>query len=135
MKTQARQRGKQRRGLVATEFAITLPIVLMFFFAAFEICRFSMLTHTVENAAYEGARAGVVPGATAADVEQEARNVLQTLGINDALVQVEPTAIDSDTTQVQVAITVPFGTNSFVPAKFFQGAQVQRQLTMRREGQ
>ena len=128
-----RKRLANRSGVVATEFAITLPIVLLFFFAAFEVCRFSMLVHTVDNAVYEGARRGVIPGATAAECRAEAQQILATLGIRSANISVSPANITASTPQITVDITVPFGENSFVPAHFFQGAAVQRSLTMIRE--
>lgn len=119
---------------MVVEFAITLPIVLLFFFAAFEFCRFAMLNHTVDNAVYEASRRGIVPGATAAQVETTARNILSTLGINSATVTVTPNNIVKTTPEVTVAIVVPFNQNSFAPTRFFTGATVQRSLTMQREG-
>ena len=57
-----------RRGAAAVEFAMTAGLAFFFFFAALEFCRVSMMRHTVQNALYEGARIGIVPGATASDV-------------------------------------------------------------------
>ena len=129
-----RRRAKQRRGVVATEFAITLPVLLLFFFAAFEVARFSMLIHTVENAAYEGARTGIIPGASATNVEAEAARILGTLGVRNATITITPSTIEDDTESVTVDIRVPFGPNSFAPSILFGDAVVQRDLTMIREG-
>ena len=127
------KRIRNRSGVVATEFAITLPIVLLFFFAAFEVCRFSMIVHTVDNAVYEGARRGIIPGATSGQCRNEARRILGALGVRNATVVVTPGTIETETPRVTVDITVPFGQNSFVPLNFFDGMAVRRSLTMTRE--
>jgi hypothetical protein len=113
---------------------MTLPCVLLFFFAAFEFCRFSMLSHTVDNAVYEATRRGIISGATAADVEATGRQLLATLGIRAASFTVTPGAITRETPQLTVEIAVPYNENSFVPPRFFNGAEIRRSLTMVREG-
>lgn len=123
-----------RSGAVVTEFALTLPLILMFFFAAFEVCRFSMISHTIENAAYEGARCGVIPGATSDQVRREAAGILEAVGIRQADIRVTPSNILPTTDSITVDIRVPFAENSFAPPQFFQGATISRSLTMTREG-
>jgi len=129
-----KQRQEMRRGTVVTEFALTLPCVLLFFLAAFEFCRFFMLSHTVDNAVYEATRRGIISGATAADVEATGRQLLATLGIRAADVTITPRAINRDTPELTVEIVVPYNDNSFVPPRFFDGVEIRRQLTMAREG-
>lgn len=123
-----------RRGTVVTEFALTLPCVLLFFFAAFEFCRFFMLSHTVDNAVYEATRRGIISGATAAEVERTGRQLLATLGVRSADVTITPRAINRDTPELTVEIVVPYNENSFVPPRFFNGVEIRRELTMAREG-
>lgn len=128
-----RNTAKHRRGTVLTEYALTFPIVMLFFFASFEFCRFSMLSHTVDNAVYEAARRGIIPGATTAQLDAEARQILGTLGVRDATIDVAPAAIDESTPAVTVTVSVPFDANSFAPTRFLRGSTVRRTLTMRRE--
>ena len=127
------QKQTKKRGATAVEFALTFPIVIAFFFAAFEICRFSMLSHTVENAVFEAARRGIVPGATSDDCRAEAQRILGTLSLRNASIRVTPEQITRNTDQVTVSIEVPYAGNAFVPIRLFNGARVQRQLTMVRE--
>lgn len=127
------QKQIKKRGATAVEFALTLPIVLAFFFAAFEVCRFSMLTQTVENAVFEAARRGIVPGATSNDCRIEAQRILGTLALRNASIRVSPDQITRNTERVTVTIDVPYAGNAFVPVHYFSGARVQRQLTMVRE--
>ena len=129
-----KKRANERRGAAMVEFAIVAPIVFLLFFAAFEFCRANMIRHTVDNAVYEAARVGIVPGATAAEAQQEAQRILTTIGIVDFSIQVTPGVIDEDTEQVTVRVQVPFDGNSFIPNSFLNGKSVDRELTMVREG-
>jgi Flp pilus assembly protein TadG len=56
-----------RRGATAVEFALTAPIFFVFLLSAFEFGWLNVIRHTADNAAYEAARAAIVPGATVAD--------------------------------------------------------------------
>lgn len=123
-----------RRGATAVEFAITAPVVFLFFFAAFEFCRVAMIRHTADNAVYEAARLAIVPGGTAAEATAEAERVLATVGATDFAITVTPNVIEKSTPEVTVRIRVPLDQNSFVPVKYFAGETVERELTMRREG-
>ncbi len=79
-----------RKGATTVEFAITCSFAFFFFFAALEFSRVAMYRHTVENALYEGARAGIVPGATADKVRNKTRELLAIAGITDATIDVTP---------------------------------------------
>jgi len=123
-----------RRGAAAVEFALTAGLAFFFFFAALEFCRVAMIRHTVENALYEGARAGIVPGATAANVTNRAQQILGTLGLRNVTIQVTPNPIVDTTQNVSIRIQVPLNRNLFGPAKFFSGQTVDRTFQMQREG-
>ncbi len=123
----------KRKGAALVEFAIVVPVLFLFFFAAFEFCRAAMIRHTADNAVYEAARTGVVPGATAEEVQAKALLIMNSLGVVDVAVEVTPSVIVKETPEVTVRIEVPLATNSFVPVRYFPGS-ISRQLTMRREG-
>jgi Flp pilus assembly protein TadG len=118
---------------VVVEFAICAPILFMFFFAALEFSRVNMIRQTIENATYEGSRRGIVPGATAADCQNAAQLVLNTVSANGATIDVTPTVITPSTTEVTVSISVPVGSNSWVAPVFFAGKTLSNEMTMRRE--
>lgn len=126
-------RAKKRKGAAMVEFAIVAPLVFFFFFAAFEFCRVAMIRHTVDNAVYEGCRAGIVPGATTADARGQADTILNTLGLNDATVTVNPATIDNRTPEITVSVDVSLDANSLVPPQFTGGSVISRTLTMKRE--
>jgi len=125
---------KQRRGAVMVEMAITSGLVFFFFFAALEFCRVSMIRHTVENALYESARQGIVPGASSTDMQSTARRVLSRIGISGATIDVSPTNIQNSTPEVSVRIRLPLDRGLFAPALFFVGKSLDRTLAMQREG-
>ncbi|MCM2373497.1 TadE/TadG family type IV pilus assembly protein [Aporhodopirellula aestuarii] len=131
--TSASRRAK-RTGAVAVEFAVVAPLLFMFFFAGFEFCRVAMIRHTVDNAVYEGARRGIVPGGTNGEVRTEAERVLSTIGLRNFSLSVTPAVFDDETDEITVRLTVPLDVNTFVPAQYFVGKEIQRELTMRREG-
>lgn len=89
----------------------------------------------MENAAYEGARKGITPGATAQECEAMARAVLGTIGVDDASVQVTPLAIEPDTPRVTVTITVEADQYGFGTAIFLQDRVLRRSCTLTREQQ
>ena len=125
---------QQRLGAVAVEMAVTTGLAFFFFFAALEFCRVSMMRHTVEHALYEGARKGIVPGATAAEVQAKAQGILRTIGIRSAIIDVTPTTISSSTPEISVRVRMPLDQNLFAPAFFFRGRAMDRTIVMQREG-
>ncbi len=122
---------RRRRGAVTVETAVTIGIAILFFFASMEFCRVGMIRHTVQNALYEGARTGTLPGATSQEVIQRCNQILATIALRNATVTVNPTNITSSTKNVTVSIRVPVVQNLFSPAIFFQNKIIDDSLTMR----
>jgi len=58
--TQVRSAATSEAGVTATELAIVLPILLLMFFGIVEFGHGFYIQHAINNAAREGARAGVV---------------------------------------------------------------------------
>ena len=94
----------------------------------------NMVRHTVDIAAYEGARRGIVPGATAADVERRVLDVLSQVSVGDAQVTISPATIDRLTPQVTVTVEAPMDRNGFVSARLLTSMLVASQSTLAREG-
>jgi len=127
------RRRRSRLGAVVVEFAICSSLLFLFFFAALEFGRVNMIRQTVENAVYEGARRGIVPGATVADCRTAAQVALNAISVNDAEVTVTPAVITKDTSEVRVAIRVPVNSNSWVTPFFFRDRIIAGSMTLRRE--
>lgn len=125
---------KKRTGAVTVELALTAGLAFMFFFASLEFCRVSMIRHTTEHALYEGARRGIVPGATATEVQSEVQSVLRTIGISGATISVTPSTITNSTRDITVRVQLPLDRGLFAPALFFQGKVLDKSIVMQREG-
>lgn len=93
------------------EFALTAPILFTLLFGCYELSRAYMIMHTVESSCYEGARVGIVPGATASEVEDSVNQVLATVGIQNADISVTPSNLDNITDTVAVTVEVDFEDN------------------------
>ncbi len=124
---------RARRGTTTVEFSVCLPLVLLLFFGAFEFSRVNMLRHTLSEAAYEGARRGIVPGATADDVRTVTTNVLSSAFASSYTISVAPETISSDAPDVTVSIALPVAANSWVSSFFFADSTLTRSCTLRRE--
>ena len=112
---------RKHRGAVAVEMAITLPILFIFLFAALEFCGMNNLRHTADNAAYEGARKGILPGATAVDVTNEAQRIMTAIGAQNVTVSVTPAVLTEDTPELEVLVNVPIAGNGWIAPIYFRG--------------
>ncbi len=122
-----------RAGAALVEFAICVPVVFVLFFASFDICRFSMITHAAEQAAFEGARRGSIPGATAAEAKQAAQDELDKLSLKNATITVTPDPVRNSTEEVTVKVRLSLEANSWVPTKVLTGGYIDRTSTLTRE--
>jgi Flp pilus assembly protein TadG len=124
---------RRRRGATAVEFAITAPILFLLFFGALEFSRANMLKHTVNQAAYEGARAGMVPGATEDKVTDATDAIMNAASAFHYTVDVDPSTITQDTEEVTVRVDASMDENSWLGALFFSGQTFSGSCTLKRE--
>ena len=124
----------KRRGAVTVEMAIAIPILFLFVFASLEFCGMNNLRHTIDNAAYEGARRGIVPGATTADVITEVNQILAIVNAQNVTVDVVPATITDETEELTVTVRVPVRGNGWTgPLIFNAGAVLEGECRMLRE--
>lgn len=98
----------KRLGALTVEFALVLPILLLCLFAFYEISRASMIQHATQAAAYEGARAGIVPGATEDQIREQVEFVLSSVGVQDFTLDVEQNRPEGSLLRVRVRVDVPY---------------------------
>ncbi|MEZ6055651.1 MAG: pilus assembly protein [Planctomycetaceae bacterium] len=122
-----------RRGAITVEFALVLPLLLLFTFAAVEFSRINMIVNTMENACYEAARRGIIPGGTTQTVREKANSIMRAIGAAETVVTVTPTNIVSGTTEVTVTIDLPLDQNAWVIGAFSSGKVLTRTCTLARE--
>ncbi len=92
-----------------------------------------MITHTAEQAAYEGARRGTIPGANAAVAQQFAEAELDRIGLQQAVVTVIPSEISSTTEEVTVQVRIPMNANGWITPSVLKDAYITRSCTLSRE--
>lgn len=125
------KRQHKRRGALTVEFALTAPIFFLVVFAGIEFARIHMIQNAMENAAFEGARRGIVPGATATDCELVTTNQIEIIGLNDVTVTVDPAIIDATAESVTVEVQVPItAANGFGLSGFMSGKTMSKSVTM-----
>lgn len=124
---------QHRRGATAVEFAIVAPLLFLMFFAAIEFSRANMLRHSVNQAAYEGARRGMVPGASVADIEVEVGRIMEAATAFEYSVSVDPSTITNKTEQVTVQVDAGMDDNSWLGALFLSGESFSGACTLKRE--
>ena len=127
------KRKATRRGVTAVEFAMVVPVLLFFIFASMEFSRANMLRNMCENAAMQGARTGMLPGATAQNCIDSANEMLDIMGITDATVVVDPPSIDPLTEDVAVTVNIPLTENSLPMSRFVLGESLQQTVKFPRE--
>lgn len=123
----------RRKGALTVEFAITAGLLFFIVFAALEFSRINMLQNTAGIAAYQGARRGLVPGATREKVEQIANKWLDDIGTKDAVITIVPEVITDETPEVSVAVEIPLQANAWTAPIFRPGMIIRSECTLRRE--
>jgi Flp pilus assembly protein TadG len=124
---------RSRRGATAAEFALTLPLFILFLMASFEFGWLNVLRHSADNAAYEAARYAMVPGGTAAEAKAKATSLLNIIGARNAKVAVSPATLTSATDKVTVSIDIPLASNALVVPKFTGKKTLHTEATLRTE--
>lgn len=120
----------KRCGAALVEFALILPIILVFLFALLEFSRVLMLKHTADTAAYEGARSAIVAGASAQSARVSAESLLQSARIRSWNIKVSPSLIDERTGSVTVHVEIPVVENSWISPFFFQDHLVSSSVSL-----
>lgn len=123
----------RRSGALTVEFALTVPILFALVLGALEFSHVNMVRNTVENAAYEGARMGVVPGASVEDVTAETQTILDAIGVRDETITVSPALITYTTPEITVTVDVPMDSNGFIFPLFMKGKTLTKSVTLTRE--
>ena len=120
-------------GAITVEVALCLPILLTVLFGSYELARANMMLHSTESAAYEGARVGIIPGATPEAVRAAVERVLLSTNVRTFEVDINPAVITNEDEQIEVVVTVPMRENLAIPAFFIQDPTFRGTCTLQRE--
>lgn len=127
---------RSRKGSALVEFAVVLPVFLLFVLGMIEYGRMVMVQQIITNAAREGARVGVLDNSTSATVTTAANIYLTSAGIASATIAASPDPPSSATyaNPVSVTVSVPFNSVSWLPSPMYLGGKTMTYTaTMRRE--
>lgn len=120
-RARSHSRRRTRAGATTVELALVLPVLFLMVFGAFEFSRLNMLKHIAGVAAYEGAREGIVIGATASDVTTQVNAILAAGSVVNATITTVPATITDATTEVQVNVSIPVAGNFWVMPAYASG--------------
>jgi Flp pilus assembly protein TadG len=129
----AKRRTQKRDGAAVVEFAIVAPIFFLLIVSALEFGRLNVIRHTADQAAYEAARAAMVPGATANEAVQAANSMLAIAGARDAQISVNPPTLGPDDTQITVTIDIPLSKNGWITPRFTKNTVIHAVSRLRAE--
>ncbi|MDX1948134.1 MAG: TadE/TadG family type IV pilus assembly protein [Pirellulaceae bacterium] len=124
----------QRRAATTVEFALVCGAFFMFMLGAIEFARANQALNATANAAYQGCRSAIIPGATAASATSAAKSVLDASFLTGATITVSPSTILTSTDQVTVTVAVPMNQNSWLAKlTYLSGSTITRSCTLTRE--
>lgn len=115
------------------EFAISASLLFVLFFACIDFSRANLIYHAANNAAFEGARRGVVPGVQRTDIEQRAHQIMARALVRNVSVNVTPQTITELTPEITVTVSVPMADNQWFNSLFFRDRMISQSSTIRRE--
>ena len=115
------RRDRARRGAALVEFALVAPVFLLLLVGSVEFGRAIMVQEALTNASREGARVGILDGATSSDVSSAVNTYLAGMSISGATTAVTPTdpGLSPVGTQVTVSVSIPYSTVTWVPSPWF----------------
>jgi Flp pilus assembly protein TadG len=128
LKNAARKR--KVRGATTVEMAIVFPLIVLFFTFMFEVGRVLMLQPTADTAAYEAARAAMVPGATVTEAQQSAQQLVDAAGLTHVTITVTPNNLVESTPLVTVKVDIPVNDNSWIAPSQFADFVVSSEVTL-----
>lgn len=112
--TNHRRTTNRRRGAAVVEFAVCLPVLMLLILGSIEATSAVFLKQALTTAAYEGVRTAIRSGATTAEAEQRANNVLNVRQVRDANITFQPANIAAAARgqRITVQISAPISSNS-----------------------
>ncbi len=128
-KEQRRVQSRRRAGVTTVEFSLVFPVTLIFFLSLVSLVQLFIIRNAAENAAYFGARRGIIAGST----EDEIRAVVAE-EVRLGLVSNFNATINRLGDSVTVTVTVPMRGNSWVTAGFApQAIAVTQSCTLQKQ--
>jgi len=123
-----------RLGAATVETAVCLPFLLVMVFSSVELSGAVFLKHSVNLAAYEGARTATRTGDNAANATQRVQQILLSRRVTNYTYSCNP-PVNASTprgTPIEVTVTAPAGSLSMGPLKLLTGRTIRAKFIMAR---
>ncbi len=119
-----------RRGSATLELGITLMVLLYITFGSIDWGYYLYTKNQLVGAAREGARAGIISGATNTDVSTAVTNVLNLAGLkNTCTVTTSPASISAATSGTAISITLNYNWGNGLGLSFFSRIPVNKTVS------
>lgn len=109
---------------------MVMPVFVLFLFGFFEFGHALMIDSISENAAYEGARRGIVPGATEESAKQAAEDIAIASSLQSVDVQVVRSEVSPGVQGITVTVSAPMSQNAIFAGPFLSGTTISRSVSM-----
>ena len=119
---------RERTGATTVEFALVSVVVFGIVVGMVEYINVEFIRQGIAEAAYEGARQGIVQGATENEVEEATARKMRMMGLSVFTIDVDLTA-----TNVDVNVDVPLAGNTFGLTQFITVSSVKARYRLERE--
>ena len=117
-------RRNKRCGAAVVEFAVVAPLLFLFILGMIEFGRATWVQEQMTNAAREGARRGLLPNSTSAEVQQVVVDYLGRAGVSGVTTsQVTATVPEAQGQWVVVTVTIPFNNVSLLSVPKWLGSK------------
>jgi hypothetical protein len=123
------------RGAAVVEFAVILPLLLTILFGIIEYGWLFMVRQTLQQAAREGCRVGILQSSQPADVQARVDGVMGAGGLSGYTFTYAPAVPGVDPTET-VTVTIPYAEVSLLGVYFGRGdgEDMVGTCSMRKEG-
>lgn len=113
------------------EFAIVANVLFLTILTCIEFARLNMVRNLAQDAAYFGARAAIVPGASAGEAEAVADEIMSSMLGNGYTIDVSE--LNSDSTEIAVTVGVELHEVALFIPFFLPDQAITTQAVMRTE--
>jgi len=124
-----------RRGNATIELAITLPLMAIIVLGSVEVCSQIYAKQAIESVAYECVRVAISSGATDAQVQAKATQILNSRGIKNGTLVTKPASINNVKRgkEITVTVTAPAASNSMSVTSFVKQGTIEAACVMVKE--
>ncbi|MEM7477430.1 MAG: TadE family protein [Planctomycetota bacterium] len=128
----SRSKRKARLGATTVEFAIVLPVILIFMYGLLEVSMAYRTVAGIRTAFVQAGREASILTASNQSIQTKMTESLARCGVNQPEIQISPQNIDSSTIEIEIFLRVaPVEDNGFAIRKLFTNP-IERRATFKR---